>query len=114
MGSAEPPLRLSDWFVYIISNNAHTLYVGATNDLPQRIHQHKTGVYESSFTARYTFDRCVYFEHFVTQAEAIAREQQLKGWSRKKKVALIERDNPWWDDLSLRFSLERLFSRRLQ
>ncbi|HEX6087373.1 MAG TPA: hypothetical protein VF266_22770 [Thermoanaerobaculia bacterium] len=42
-------------------------------------------MYESSFTARYTFDRCVYFEHFPTQAEAIAREQQPKGWSRKRK-----------------------------
>ena len=101
---------MSNWFVYIISNNAHTLYVGATNDLPKRIHEHKTGAYSSSFTARYTFDRCVYVEHVGAQAAAIDREQQIKCWSRAKKIALIERDNPWWDDLSARFSLERLFS----
>jgi putative endonuclease len=101
---------MSDWFVYIISNNAHTLYVGATNNLPKRIHEHKTGAYESSFTARYTFDRCVYFEHVGPQASAIEREQQIKRWSRRKKIALIERLNPWWDDLSARFSLDALFS----
>lgn len=101
---------MSGWFVYIISNNAHTLYVGATNDLPRRIRQHKDRTYENSFTARYTFDRCVYFESFPTQAAAIEREQQIKRWSRVKKIALIERENPWWDDLSLRFSLDRMFS----
>ena len=101
---------MSPWFVYMISNNAHTLYVGATNELPRRIRQHKDRTYENSFTARYTFDRCVWFEYFATQREAIAREQQIKRWSRAKKIWLIERDNPWWDDLSLRFSLERLFS----
>ena len=100
---------MSHWFVYILSNNAHTLYVGATSDLPRRVHQHKNRVYETSFTARYTFDRCVYYEYFPTQADAIAREQQIKRWSRAKKIALIERENPWWNDLSARFSLDPLF-----
>ena len=89
-----------DWYVYIISNNAHTLYVGMTDDLPKRIDEHKTGAYENAFTARYTFDRCVYFELFRTKHEAAQREQQLKRWSRAKKVTLIQRKNPNWLDLS--------------
>ena len=98
------------WFVYIVSNNAHTLYVGATNDLPRRIRQHKNRTYESSFTARYTFNRCVYYECCGDQRTAIAREQQIKRWSRAKKVRLIEARNPDWSDLSNRFSLDALFS----
>lgn len=94
----------------MISNNAHTLYVGMTNDLPTRIREHKTKTYESSFTARYTFDRCVFFEHCGAKRLAARRERQIKSWSRAKKIALIERDNPWWDDLSRHFSLESLLS----
>ena len=93
----------------MISNNAHRLYVGMTNDLPTRIREHKSKTYESSFTARYTFDRCVYFEHCGLKQAAARRERQIKSWSRAKKVALIEVTNPWWDDLSARFSLERMF-----
>jgi len=106
----EAPRRVTDWFVYIISNNAHTLYVGATNNLPRRIFEHKNRTYTTSFTARYTFDRCVYFECVGQKAAAIAREQQIKRWSRKKKVFLIQRINPEWSDLSARFSLERILS----
>jgi putative endonuclease len=97
-----------DWFVYIVSNNARTLYVGATNDLPRRIYEHRNRIYTTSFTARYTFNRCVYFECVGTQQAAIEREQQIKRWSRKKKVFLIERMNPDWSDLSDRFSLKAI------
>lgn len=101
---------MAHWFVYIISNNAHTLYVGATNNLPKRIHEHKTKKYATSFTAKYTFDRCVYFEHIGDKKSAIEREQQIKRWSRKKKVALIQKINPEWSDLSARFALDRILS----
>jgi putative endonuclease len=96
--------------VYIVSNNAHTLYTGATNDLPSRIKQHKNGTYENAFTARYTFDRCVYFEMRSDRDEAIHREQQIKKWSRAKKIALIQKDNPNWIDLSSRWK-DSLFLR---
>ena len=91
-----------------MSNNTHTLYVGATNDLPARVREHKTRIYRTSFTARYTFDRCVYYELLGAQADAIKREQQVKRWSRSKKIALIESMNPWWDDLSARLRLEKI------
>ena len=95
---------------YVISNNAHTLYTGATNDLPRRIREHKNRTYASSFTARYTFDRCVYYECVGDQKLAIRREQQIKKWPRRRRVALIQSVNPNWIDLSSRWSLERLFS----
>ena len=87
------------WHVYIISNNAHTLYTGMTNDLPNRVTEHKNGTYENAFTARYTFDRLVYFEPAMSQKAAAKREKQIKAWSRAKKVALIQSTNPNWTDL---------------
>ena len=91
------------WFVYIVSNNARTLYVGITNDLPARIVEHKTHKYPNAFTARYTFDRCVYFEPASSASDAARREKQIKSWRREKKVALIVASNPKWEDLSMRW-----------
>jgi len=88
------------WYVYIMSNNAHTLYVGMTHDLLRRVEQHKRRLYLTSFTARYTFDRCVYFEVCPTKHQAARRERQIKAWSRSKKVTLIQSTNPNWIDLS--------------
>ena len=96
------------WFVYIISNNAHTLYTGMTDDLPRRVRQHKDRSYATSFTARYTFDRCVYFEAAATKSDAAKREKQIKAWSRAKRVALIQSTNPNWLDLSRTFSLDHV------
>jgi putative endonuclease len=79
------------WCVYILSNNAHTLYVGSTNDLLRRLPEHKQKIYEKAFTARYTFDRCVYYEHVDSEQAARAREKQIKGWTRAKKIALIQK-----------------------
>jgi putative endonuclease len=73
------------WCVYIISNNAHTLYVGITNDIRRRFEEHKNGLYENSFTARYTWDRVVYIEHVSSETIAKRREKQIKGWRRSKK-----------------------------
>jgi len=86
--------------VYILTNvSRSTLYTGITSTLPGRIWEHKEEVH-SSFTAKYNVNRLVYFETFLRVDDAIAREKQLKGWRRSKKVALIEALNPRWDDLS--------------
>jgi len=76
-----------------------TLYIGITNNLARRISEHKNGV-GSGFTARYHFDRLVYFEQTTDVRDAIAREKQLKGWTRKRKIELIKSMNPTWCDLS--------------
>ena len=98
---------MSDWFVYIMSNRAHTLYTGITNDLPQRVRQHKTRTYPNAFTARYTFDRLVYYESAVDQHAAALREKRIKNWPRAKRVELIQSVNPNWNDLSVNFDLGR-------
>lgn len=93
-----------DWYVYIISNNAHTLYTGMTDNLPRRVYQHKTRTFSTAFTARYTFDRLVYFELLPSKSAAAKREKQIKAWSRAKRVALIQLKNPNWLDLSASWS----------
>ncbi|MBU2951417.1 GIY-YIG nuclease family protein [Tamlana agarivorans] len=87
-------------FIYIITNkNNTTLYVGVTSNLAQRIEEHKNKKYKKSFSARYNLNKLVYFEAFQMIGDAIAREKQLKAGSRAKKVALIEQENPEWEDL---------------
>ena len=76
-----------------------TLYTGVTNDLLHRVEAHKLGE-GSRFTMRYHFDRLVYYESFDLIVDAIAREKQIKGMSRAKKIALIKKMNPTWRDLS--------------
>jgi putative endonuclease len=87
------------YFVYLMSNRTHTLYIGMTNDLVRRVFEHKHKLLKG-FTARYSLDRLVYFEETTEVHEAITREKQLKGWLRAKKEALIESANPRWQDLS--------------
>ncbi len=87
-------------WVYITTNRPNgVLYVGVTSDLVGRITKHKNRHYPNSFSAQYNLDKLVYYERFDTIVEAIAREKQLKGGSRAKKVALIEAFNPRWEDL---------------
>jgi len=84
-----------------MTNDRRTvLYVGVTADLARRMAEHKLGVHPSSFTRRYNVDRLVYFELAASITAAIAREKQLKGWRRERKVALIEQANPTWRDLA--------------
>ena len=90
-----------DWYVYIISNANHTLYVGMTNDLIRRVEQHKKGTYPNAFTRRYNFDKLVFFDAASSRAAAAKRERQIKGWTRAKKIALIDSSNPDWRDLSV-------------
>lgn len=88
-----------NYYVYIVASLSRTIYVGMTNELPRRIQQHKQKLL-GGFTARYSVDRLVYFEHTTDVNAAIAREKQVKSWSRKKRVALIEEHNPAWNDLA--------------
>ena len=85
--------------VYIVANRRNgAIYVGVTSNLLERIWQHREGVVDG-FTKRYDCKLLVWFELHSTMEYAIAREKQLKGGSRKKKLALIEADNPLWRDL---------------
>ena len=87
-------------FVYILSDqNRRVLYVGVTNNLARRLHEHQSGLTDG-FTRRYHVHCMVYFEQTPDERAAIAREKQLKGWRREKKIALIEQMNPEWNDLS--------------
>jgi len=89
---------MADYYVYILANPARTLYTGVTNDLQRRIHEHRAG--HSEFTARYNITRLVHYEVTNSITTAIAREKEIKGWRRAKKIALIEQDNPLWNDLA--------------
>ncbi|MCX2745965.1 GIY-YIG nuclease family protein [Mangrovivirga sp. M17] len=87
--------------VYILTNKNHTvLYIGVTSNLFNRISEHRSGVYNTSFTKRYNLELLIYFENFSSIEEAINREKEIKKWSRKKKEKLINRKNPLWNDLS--------------
>jgi putative endonuclease len=90
---------MSQYYVYILSNNSHVLYVGSTNDLIRRLEQHRRKIAPNAFTARYNFDRIVYFELHRSRATAEVRELEIKGWKRAKKVALIVAENPRWQNL---------------
>lgn len=86
--------------IYIVTNkNNSTLYTGVTSDLKTRVYQHKNKLFPKSFTAIYNLHKLVYYEVFHNIEEAIAREKQIKGGSRKKKEALINMFNPEWNDL---------------
>ena len=87
------------YFTYIVASRSHTLYIGVTGNLLKRVFEHKQKLYEG-FSAAYNCNRLVWFERFIAPNNAIAREKQLKGWRRAKKIALIEKTNPTWNDLS--------------
>ncbi len=91
----------NSYFVYIVASPSRTIYIGITNDLARRVHEHQTKEIPG-FTATYHVSRLVWFEEFTDVAAAIAREKQLKGWRREKKIGLIESMNPTWNDLSSR------------
>jgi len=90
---------MRQYYVYIMSSISRTIYTGITNDLPRRVYEHKHQLVPG-FTAKYGVERLVYFEEATDVRAAIAREKQVKGWTRAKRVALIESMNPKWEDLS--------------
>jgi putative endonuclease len=87
------------YYTYIVASRSHTLYIGMTGNLSGRVFAHKRKLHEG-FSATYNCSRLVWFERFVDVRRAIAREKQLKGWVRAKKIAMIEKSNPAWSDLS--------------
>ena len=87
------------FYTYILGSISGTLYIGMTNNLEKRVWQHKHHEFPG-FTSKYGVDRLLYFERFDDVRSAISREKQLKGWKREKKIALIETQNPKWEDLS--------------
>lgn len=88
-------------FMYIMTNSNNTvLYVGVTSDLHKRVKDHQNKRYPDSFSARYNLNKLVYFEAFLMIGDAIGREKQVKGGSRKKKFELIRLMNPEWNDLT--------------
>jgi putative endonuclease len=87
--------------VYILASRKYgTIYVGVTSDLAQRMHQHRTGTFPG-FTRDYSVKRLVFVETYDDIEAAIVREKRLKDWHRDWKIRLIERDNPYWDDLAV-------------
>jgi len=95
---------VKQYYVYIMASYRQTLYIGVTNDLQQRVYQHKNKAHPNSFTARYNINRLVYFETFGDINDALAREKQIKSWRREKKTALFTAENPNWKDLSLEWT----------
>ena len=96
---------MKDYCVYILSNSAATLYIGFTGNLDERIFQHDAHYDPQSFASRYDLNRLIFVETYPTATQAIAREKQLKGWSRAKKLKLIREQNPEFRDLSADYGL---------
>jgi putative endonuclease len=96
------------YWVYILASNTGTLYIGMTGFIHRRIHQHQMDSFEG-FTKKYAVHRLVYFESYDQVQTAIGREKQFKGWRREKKIALIEKVNPRWQDLSENWTKEMRF-----
>lgn len=90
--------RKKTYYVYIMTNQSRNFYIGLTNNIRRRVNEHKVGPIEG-FTKRYNLKKLVYVESFSDINSAIAREKQMKKWTRKKKIILINKENPDWHDL---------------
>ena len=94
------------WHVYIMANKPNgVIYIGATDNIDERVKEHQLKIYPKSFTSRYNCNMPVYFEEFEDGVEAVQREKRFKKWKRGWKVELIEEMNPKWSDLSLNWKL---------
>jgi putative endonuclease len=96
------PQKERTYYVYIMASLTGTLYTGFSGSVYHRALQHKAAE-TSIFTKKYGCNRLVHYEVFHPVGAAIERENEIKGWSRKKKIALIESENPKWDDLTERW-----------
>jgi len=94
---------MAEYFVYILSNKSRMLYVGVTSNLERRVFEHRMKLVPG-FTERYGLAQLVYYESTGEVTSAISREKEIKGWVRRKKVALIHSFNPEWKDLSLEWN----------
>ena len=81
------------------------IYIGCTDDIEERVKEHKLKIYPNSFTAKYNCDKLIYFEELHNGMAASTRELQLKKWKRDWKITLIEDMNPSWSDLSPNWNL---------
>ena len=91
--------------MYILTNQNNTvLYTGVTSNLSNRLNDHRTGRFKNSFTSRYSVNKLVYYELCYSIEDAIVREKQIKAGSRQKKIDLINKRNPAWEDISLKDS----------
>ena len=90
---------MKKYYIYIVSSLSGTLYTGVTSNIEHRVYQHKHKLI-NGFTKKYNVDRLVYFEETTEINAAIAREKEIKGWRRSKKIALIKSLNPKWEDLA--------------
>ena len=94
------------WYVYMMANKPNgVIYIGITDDIEERVKEHKLKVRPESFTAKYNCDKLVYFEECFSGEEAITRERRMKKWKRDWKIALIEEMNPSWMDISINWNL---------
>ena len=90
---------MKDYYVYILASKRNgTLYIGVTNDLIKRVHEHKQN-YTEGFTKRYNIHKLVYYEQINDSYNAIQLEKRMKKWKRQWKIELIEKFNPQWKDL---------------
>jgi putative endonuclease len=94
-----------------MSSHSGVLYIGSTSELANRVLQHKNGAFEG-FTKKYKCIRLVYYETYGDVRAAIGRERILKGWTRARKIALIQSVNPRWEDLSASWGREFLVKRQ--
>src|SRR5438034_10363510 len=91
------------YYVYILTNRKNgTLYIGSTPDLEKRLNEHRQKIFDG-FTKKYNIDKLIYVEEFTEKSDAIRRERQLKKWNSERKIELIEKQNPNWNDLSKEF-----------
>ena len=95
-----------EYYVYIMTNKSRTLYTGVTNNLMRRVYEHKNKLVEG-FTKKYIIQFLIYYESTSDINSAIAREKEIKGWLRKKKIALIDSVNPKWKDLSEEWIIDK-------
>jgi putative endonuclease len=102
-------MKEHEYFVYIVSSNSGTVYIGMTNNIYRRALEHKQGEVDG-FAKKYDCNRLVYYEAFDDVRKAIDREKQLKGWVRRKKIVLIESLNPRWADLAEKWGSPMAFA----
>jgi len=100
-------VRKHRYYVYILARRSRTLYTGVTGHIERRMQQHRDGTREG-FSKGYRCDRLVHLEQYPEVQAAIACETEIKSWTRATKLALIQSDNPTWEDLSPKWGVNQL------